>query len=864
MIGLAVCILVAFALRQYRIDAQSIWFDEGWSAYAAVQPTLIDAFNADATNPPLYYGLLHIAAQGFGTSELALRFFSLLVGLPVIPLTYQLAKRAAGNRAGVVAALLTTFSAPLWWASQEARMYTLLALLIVIIALAWQRLQNESSRAAWFALWSAELALLYTHNTGPVIVLWLNLVFITLWLMRRTRYRFYAPSLRIWFVGQIGVGLLYLPYFITRFILLSEANSAVQSNFDLTTLWQTWQGMWVAPWSFAESGKLLTVGVVILLSGLVLIAALRKPGRWLMFQGVLLIACLIVGLVVLGNELHGRYLVMIVPLIAAAVGAGLASRPILAYGSGILAVALFALSFSAYRDPLYGHDDVRGMVGYYARNLTADDTVLAWSYADRYDLAYYWDRLGVAANRVTLPEGADLDAVLPLLPTSGRVALNIWYTQRADYRGMMGCVLGHGSESDPIAFTTYGMTDLLYEHALEQVPEMRDFEVGYEFSGATFAEIKQVATLPAFAADQAVCIPVTIFSQSFPGDAPKVALIVRNDLGWEITQTDAIIATANQQLPSSGSLLRTTSAAFPLLELPYGTPAGDYPIFLRLYDEVANPSGYEPLTSEETVGRDVLIGVWHATEPDHSGENTSQTGLMLLPVDLPPDGSVLRNGDPIRLTMIWEGNGETESVVLRDSEGRWLVEVGEAITVEGARREWYELVVPADAESGEALLMIGEREIARYPIEAAPMLADVPAFGIGVDADFPDVGRLVGATLPDESLTLNQPPRVTLIWQGGEVVSEVSYTVFVQLVDTDGNVIAQSDSLPVAGSRPTTGWRDGEYIVDEHTLTFNDRAHSGDARLIAGLYDAVTGQRAILSDGADYVMVAENVRVSGE
>ena len=110
--------------------------------------------------------------------------------------------------------------------------------------------------------------------------------------------------------------------------------------------------------------------------------------------------------------------------------------------------------------------------------------MIAWSYADRYELAYYWDRLGVKARRITLPEGADLDAVLPLLPTSGDVALNIWYTQRADYRGMMGCVLGNGTVDEPERFTTYGMTTLIYHNPALDLPQLRDSDLTFSDSGS--------------------------------------------------------------------------------------------------------------------------------------------------------------------------------------------------------------------------------------------------------------------------------------------------------------------------------------------------------------------------------------------
>ena len=60
-----VLLLLATAVRLFQIQSQSIWFDEGWSAYAAAQPTLVAAWNADPTNPPLYYVLLNLAAHWF-------------------------------------------------------------------------------------------------------------------------------------------------------------------------------------------------------------------------------------------------------------------------------------------------------------------------------------------------------------------------------------------------------------------------------------------------------------------------------------------------------------------------------------------------------------------------------------------------------------------------------------------------------------------------------------------------------------------------------------------------------------------------------------------------------------------------------
>ncbi|HLU11788.1 MAG TPA: glycosyltransferase family 39 protein, partial [Oceanobacillus sp.] len=241
-------LLLATSARLFQIQTQSLWFDEGWSAYAANQPTLIDAANADATNPPLYYVLLNISARFLGDSEFSLRLFSLFCGLLVIALSYRFAKYLFGGRAGLFAALLAAASPLLWWASQEARMYTLLAALVLICTFAWHSLQVRPSTRMWLMLWGSELALLYAHNTGLVVAIWLNVVTVLAWLINRSIVRSF--NWRWWLGGQVLVMLLWSPYFFTRYVNLAEANSAVVSAPDLTPEFalQLWQSFWQTPW----------------------------------------------------------------------------------------------------------------------------------------------------------------------------------------------------------------------------------------------------------------------------------------------------------------------------------------------------------------------------------------------------------------------------------------------------------------------------------------------------------------------------------------------------------------------------------------------------------------------------------------
>jgi 4-amino-4-deoxy-L-arabinose transferase-like glycosyltransferase len=873
---LVAVILLAAITRFYHLKTQSIWFDEGWSAYAAVQPTLWDAVLADLTNPPLYYVLLNISTRFLGDTEFALRWFSLAWGLLTIPLAYQLARRLFDARAGVYAAVLVAGSPLLWWASQEARMYTLLAVLVLIAALAWHEVLQRHTRAAWVTLLFSEVLLLYAHNTGPVIALWLNAATLVAWIARRSLRR---PSMPRWIGGQIIVGLLWMPWFVTQFVDLQEANSAVTSTIQLNLplLSRVWQAFWAGVWGMVdqESSIVAFSGFAFLL-WLVLIPWRKPNARWLIVHALLLMGGVLLGLIVLGNELHGRYLVIVAPLVLIPLGAGIARLPYFALRALVAAIFVVALGVSMLlaQDPQYQHDDARGMVRYYAENLTSNDSVLAWSYADRYELAYYWDRLGVQAQRITLPEGGDLDAVLPLLPESGDVALNVWFTQRADYRGMMPCLLGNGTINEPEAYTVYAMRNLLYHSPMLNLPDLQPFEGSVFDSGQPIASLNRIGGFSQSTADRALCLPVEItLTQDIDVDL-KAAIIVRNRFGWEIARADAPFATANQR--TTRQLQPGERAmAYPLLRLPVGTPIGDYDVRLRIYDEVNAPSGFD-LTSPESpiASKDLQLGVWSLQQGAQWLKVNRESHLSIrqeIPAGqamnligfiggtrIPP---TVYNGEIIPLTLLWRGDAALPYLLLTDTNDRWEVEIpaleqpNDDLTL-----DWRTVQVPLDAVPGTAeLRLLDGTVIANYQVDALSFLAEEPVYDTAVNIEIPNVGTLIGYSF--EVADHTQPFPVTLVWRVGEIAPQSAYTVFVQLLDAQGQLIAQSDSVPSQGTRPTNGWRPGEYIIDAHTLTFNDRAEVGTARLIVGLYDTLTGVRVPITPGQDYMVLSEAVEV---
>lgn len=116
------------------------------------------------TSPPLYYLLLAAWTIIFGTSDLALRFFSIVWSLASLPLIAAIARRVSGERAAITTCLLFAFCPLLAYYSSEGRMYSLL--LFLALALAWTSLvlQERGPRLSYCSLWIVvSLAGFLTH-----------------------------------------------------------------------------------------------------------------------------------------------------------------------------------------------------------------------------------------------------------------------------------------------------------------------------------------------------------------------------------------------------------------------------------------------------------------------------------------------------------------------------------------------------------------------------------------------------------------------------------------------------------------------------------------------------------------------------
>ncbi|MBI4718939.1 MAG: glycosyltransferase family 39 protein [Planctomycetes bacterium] len=200
---LFVAVGLGLALRLFRLDEQSLWYDEAYTLVtsrlpmAEIPARLVTDVD---THPPLYYLLLHAWHQvaGFGAWEA--RLLSALLGACGIAALYVLARRFVDRATAGFAALLMAVSQLGVMYGQEARPYALFHLLALAVAIAFVEAFHEGSGYAWCATVVATILLAYTNYYGAFIVVAL----LAYAVLRRSECR--IP--RSWWAGGFAVVLL--------------------------------------------------------------------------------------------------------------------------------------------------------------------------------------------------------------------------------------------------------------------------------------------------------------------------------------------------------------------------------------------------------------------------------------------------------------------------------------------------------------------------------------------------------------------------------------------------------------------------------------------------------------------------------
>lgn len=349
-------LVLAGALRLWRIGHQSYWLDESFTVHIVRDDFggMLDGVRHTESTPPLYYALAWLWERVFGWHEVGLRSLSALFGVATVPVAFVAARELFSRRAALLAAALVAVNPYFVWYSQEARAYALLVLLCTVSLLYFLRAERDAGdrRSLWLWALASVLALL-THYFAAFLLLPE-----AAWLVYRHRARV-VPALG----ALVAVGAALVP-------LALEQRDAGHTLF-------------IAHIPFSErlatvpkkivTGELGTPTPVIgPLAGVAVVAGLllalfatrgsERRGAWLLAGLAAAVAVIAVALKLAGQDyFFARNTIELFIPIALLMGAGFAAvRPGALGAAGAIGVAL-AVVVQVSVNPGLQRDDWRGL-----------------------------------------------------------------------------------------------------------------------------------------------------------------------------------------------------------------------------------------------------------------------------------------------------------------------------------------------------------------------------------------------------------------------------------------------------------------------------------------------------------------------
>lgn len=207
-------VLLGGIIRFYGLDGKSLWRDEVETFIIASEDygrlTELSLEMPYIPVPPLYfYATRLLNFQLFG--HLSLRWAAAFMGLLLIPAVWLLGKEAASFPSPEAAAALTAISPLFIRYSQEARSYTMLALLATLSAYFLIRAERGGGNISWAAFTISIILALYTHHFA-LMVLAASALYVVLARRRSSEFPGGAKKgiLQTWPVWFI-IGAAYLP-----------------------------------------------------------------------------------------------------------------------------------------------------------------------------------------------------------------------------------------------------------------------------------------------------------------------------------------------------------------------------------------------------------------------------------------------------------------------------------------------------------------------------------------------------------------------------------------------------------------------------------------------------------------------------
>lgn len=237
---IALLTVAALGIRIIGLDLRPLWLDEAYSAWFAARGwrELWTSVPTYETHPPFYYSLLKLWSEIAGDSAVALRSFSVLLGLLTIPVVAAIVaeqeRPSPSSRPmlrAAIAMFLCAFSPTLVFIDQEARPYALMTLAFAIAIFGIIRLLGEfraggaGTIGSWAILAIGAEVTLWSHALGALYALALALALAPAWLARpvdRARLK----------RGTAAAAIVLLAYIPCLLMILGRASGWERAGFD--------------------------------------------------------------------------------------------------------------------------------------------------------------------------------------------------------------------------------------------------------------------------------------------------------------------------------------------------------------------------------------------------------------------------------------------------------------------------------------------------------------------------------------------------------------------------------------------------------------------------------------------------------
>ncbi len=865
-------LLLGFFLRVYRIGQQRVWWDEGWSVWAArFSPLDILRQTGNDVHPPLYFDLLHLWRALSGDEEGALRLLSAFLGLLAVALTYALGRRTArGNlspdwatAAGLLAALLLAVSrfAVAW--SQEIRMYALAMVLALLAVWAARRVWQRGRRGDAALYVAATAAGLYTlYLFAPV---WLAINAAWLWEWRAVADR--RRELWRWAALQLLVVALFLPWVLyAAGGFLNTASATPIRPLDFLHIYWTVLTVGI-PVDVAQFNRLTlpALGVFLLAVGALVArprtarssaSADRRPPKEVTSDD----SCRPTRRRATSTE-------------STAPSSGSLNTDLL--NTDLLNTDSLAPSFRGQRSAVRGH----------LRDLTLLLSILLLP-----ALIVYFISLP-RQNFYNPPFNPRYLVIFTpfysILLAWGLAALGESVNSRSVFsRSVVSKLERRASNSALVARRSTLVTS---------GGGRRSQTSGRSAVGGLLALVLSAFMLAVALVGLRPYHPGRVLIDDYPSLVSTIeayrrsgdAVVLYSDTDWPIFA---------YHHPAEWRGVPGAWAVTPELAADFLTPIWEEHDAIWLvttpYGATGDPQRHVPawlaekaMAVREFTYKDMALTLFTRTaERAATADQLTGSGpANRLDVPLPGSSTLVgyeqaahdfKSGDIIHLFLYRQGGaaGHTEvGLIDAASSNVWGTTPIEWPAGADLSRQQVDILVPPEAPSGDYRFYVIDVAGASIPFggltvrqRQTPFLTlDDVTITNPVEAQFGDAIRLQGYDLAAPTVRPGETVGLTLYWTADGDVGR-RYKVFTHLLGdvfnaTTGNFLwGQVDSEPAANTRPTTTWRGAEVIIDEYAIPLAADAPPGTYRIEIGLYDAASGERLPLL-GPDGAPVADHL-----